>query len=90
MQFLSKVRSTLAVARWRLTAAVTGAFLALAAVPALAGATESASETKVKEVATQVSSEGVSIVLAILGALVALIALIIIVPKGIKMIKRFI
>jgi energy-converting hydrogenase Eha subunit E len=62
----------------------------LGALPAVASATESASETKIKEVATQVGTEGVSIVLLILGALVGLIALVIIVPKGVKMIKRFI
>jgi hypothetical protein len=65
-------------------------FSALLVGPAGALATESAGETKVKEVATQVSSEGVSIILAILGALVTLIALVIILPKAVKFIKRFI
>lgn len=59
-------------------------------VPAAALAVESPTEEKLKTVTTQVSSEGVSIVLAILAGLVALIAAIIIIPKGIGMIKRFI
>ena len=64
--------------------------LILAAGPMAALATESATEEKLHTVTSQVGSEGVSIVLAILGGLVALIAAIIIIPKGIGMIKRFI
>lgn len=77
----------------RAVAAATGAFVAmvvLAVTPVAALATESETEKKLHEVTTQVGSEGVSIVLAILGGLVALIAAIIIIPKGIGMIKRFI
>ena len=59
-------------------------------IPGAALAVESPTEEKLKTVTTQVSSEGVSIVLAILAGLVALIAAIIIIPKGIGMIKRFI
>jgi len=68
--------------------AAVGALMAVSPLAALA--TESETESKLKTVTTQVSSEGVSIVLAILAGLVALIAAIIIIPKGISMIKRFI
>lgn len=77
----------------RFGVAAASAFLAaalVAAFPISALAVESATEEKLKTVTTQVSSEGVSIVLAILAGLVALIAAIIIIPKGIAMIKRFI
>ena len=78
-------------ARAKVGAAALGvAGLILAAGPVAAMATPTATETKLGEVTTQVGSEGVSIVLAILGGLVALIAAIIIIPKGIGMIKRFI
>ena len=77
-------------ARAKVGAAALGvAGLILAAGPVAAMATTE-TETKLGEVTTQVGSEGVSIVLAILGGLVALIAAIIIIPKGIGMIKRFI
>lgn len=58
------------------------------AVPALATETEGAK--KVKEVTTSVSSEGVEIILAVLGGLVALIALSIILPKAVGFIRRFV
>ena len=61
---------------------------AFVAAPALA--TESEGSKKVKEVTTSVSSEGVEIILAVLGGLVALIALSIILPKAIGFIRRFI
>ena len=77
-------------ARAKVGAAALGvAGLILAAGPVAAMAT-TPTETILGEVTTQVGSEGVSIVLAILGGLVALIAAIIIIPKGIGMIKRFI
>lgn len=63
-----------------------GATMALA--PALSQATET--ETKVGEVATQVGSEGVTIVLAILAALIGLLVAIIIIPKAVGLIRRFI
>ena len=58
--------------------------------PAGALATESETAKKVKEVATNVGSEGVEIVLIILTALVSLLVAIIIIPKAIGLIKRFI
>jgi hypothetical protein len=61
---------------------------AFVAAPALA--TESEGSKKVKEVTTTVSTEGVEIILAVLGGLVALIALAIILPKAIGFIRRFI
>ena len=64
------------------------ALMALAPVSALAVETET--ETKVKEVATNVGTEGVTIVLAILAALVGLIVAIIIIPKAVALIRRFI
>ena len=73
----------------RVAAAGAGMAVVAAVVPVAALATTE-TETKLGEVTTQVSSEGVSIVLAILAGLVALIAAIIIIPKGIGMIKRFI
>ena len=60
----------------------------IAFAPSMAMATETETEKKLKEVTTQVGSEGVSIVLAILAGLVALIAAVIIIPKGLSMIKR--
>jgi hypothetical protein len=69
------------------------AFLAaatLAAMPAASLATETPTEEKLKTVTTQVSGEGVSIVIAVLAGLAALIAAIIIIPKAIGLIKRFI
>jgi hypothetical protein len=80
---------TLFRVKWLAACTVVGAAF-MAAVPMAALATESETETKLKTVTTQVSTEGVSIVLAILAGLVALIAAIIIIPKGISMIKRFI
>jgi hypothetical protein len=85
------VRRVLAGARAKyLGVCVLVASAFVAAVPAAALATESAGEEKVKAVATQVGSEGVTIILVILGALAALIAMVIILPKAVKMIKRFI
>ena len=81
------------VTKTRVALVAASAFVAaavIAAVPVAALATESATEEKLKTVTTQVSTEGVSIVLASLAGLVALIAAIIIIPKGIGMIKRFI
>lgn len=57
-------------------------------LPAVSGATET--ETKVGEVATQVGTEGTTIVLAILAALVGLLVAIIIIPKAIGLIRRFV
>jgi len=82
-----------AVTKTRFAVGAATAFVAAAvmvASPMAALATESETEKKLHEVTTQVGSEGVAIVLAILGGLVALIAAIIIIPKGIAMIKRFI
>lgn len=67
-----------------LTAAV------LASAPASSLATEGATATKVKEIATDVGTEGVEIVLGILAALVTLLVAIIIIPKAVGLIKRFI
>lgn len=53
-------------------------------------ATESEGATKIKEVATSVGTEGVTIILAVLGALVSLIAISIILPKAVRWIKRFV
>jgi hypothetical protein len=58
--------------------------------PVGALATESEATKGVKKVAEGVSSEGVEIVLAILGALVAILVAVIIIPKAIGLIKRFI
>ena len=82
-----------AVTKTRLVVASVATVVAAALVavlPVAALATESETEKKLHEVTTQVGTEGVAIVLAILGGLVALIAAIIIIPKGIGMIKRFI
>lgn len=68
-----------------LTVLVVSAFVV---APALA--VESEGSKKVKEVTTNVSTEGVEIILAVLGGLVALIALSIILPKAIGFIRRFI
>jgi hypothetical protein len=62
----------------------------VAALPAVAGATETETEKKVGEVASKVGEEGVVIVLAILTALIALIVAFTIIPKAVKMIKRFV
>lgn len=64
--------------------------VAMSAFPALASATESEAATKVKGVATEVSTEGTTIILAVLGALAALIALVIVLPKAIGFIRRFV
>jgi len=74
--------------RWAAVVAFGAASLTLVAGPALAGATET--ETKVKEVAEKVGTEGVSIVLLILTALVGLLVAIIIIPKAIALIRRFV
>ena len=77
----------------RVAVASVAAFCAAAlivAFPVAALATESETEKKIGTVTTQVSTEGVSIVIAVLGGLAALIAAIIIIPKAIGMIKRFI
>lgn len=62
----------------------------LGAAPASSLATEGATATKVKEIATDVGTEGVEIVLGILAALVTLLVAIIIIPKAVGLIKRFI
>jgi F0F1-type ATP synthase membrane subunit c/vacuolar-type H+-ATPase subunit K len=68
-------------------------FAALAAAVVVSGpalAVETKTEEGVKTVATQVSSEGVNIILAILAALVGLLVAIIVIPKAIGLIRRFI
>lgn len=79
-----RVRTVVAAASLAVSLGVVG-FL-----PAGAGAVESATEEHIKTVTTQVSSEGVSIILAVLAGLVALIAAAIIIPKAIGFIKRFV
>lgn len=71
-----------------LGALVASAFIAV--LPAASLATEGATETKMKEIAEKVSTEGVSIILIVLGALVALIVAVIIIPKAIGFIRRFV
>lgn len=58
--------------------------------PAASLAVETPTEEKVKTVAEGVGTEGVAIVLAILGALVALLVAIIIIPKAVALIRRFV
>ena len=69
-------------------------YLALVAMfvvgPAASLATEGATSTKVKEIATTVGTEGVEIILAVLTALVTLIVAVIIIPKAIGFIRRFV
>ena len=78
----------------RVAVASVAAFCAAALIVAFPVAAlalaESETEKKIGTVTTQVSTEGVSIVIAVLGGLAALIAAIIIIPKAIGMIKRFI
>jgi len=67
------------------------AFVAASLIVFPVGALAESEATKgVKKVAEGVSSEGVEIVLAILGALVAILVAVIIIPKAIGLIKRFI
>ena len=73
-----------------LTASAFVAAMVLVAFPAMSMATESATASGVKSVASSVSTEGVEIVLAILTALAALIVAIIIIPKAVGLIRRFI
>lgn len=61
-----------------------------AVMPVLALATETETESKIKAVTTQVATEGVSIILAVLTGLVALIAAVIIIPKAVGFIRRFV
>jgi hypothetical protein len=61
-----------------------------AAAPSIAMATESEGEKEVKKVTEGVATEGVVIIIAVLGGLVTLIALSIVLPKAIGFIKRFI
>lgn len=85
------VKTALKSARTRVYMACSVVAAALfVALPAAAGATSTPTETKVGEIATSVGSEGVEIVLAILGALVSLLVAIIIIPKAVGLIKRFI
>jgi hypothetical protein len=85
------VRRTLAVARARYLAVVALCVSAVVvALPSAALAVESEGETKIKAVATQVGTEGTTILLLVLGALAGLIALVIILPKAVHFIKRFI
>ena len=85
MKFLSKYLTKTRAAYVTVCAVVMSAFVV---APALAE--ESAGAKKVKEVTTTVSTEGVEIILAVLGGLVALIALAIILPKAVGFIRRFI
>jgi hypothetical protein len=88
---LNKVRSACAWAGAKYMLVVAASMgVILGALPSSALAVETEGETKVHEVASQVGSEGITIVLAVLGALVGLIALVIILPKAVKFIKRFI
>lgn len=84
MKFLRNVRT-----RWLLACASVAAFI-LGALPAGALAIESEGAKSVKTITTQVSGEGVEIILAVLGGLVALIALTIVLPKAVGFIRRFI
>jgi hypothetical protein len=89
MEYLSKMfRSVVTLSRTAKMGVIALVISAFVAAPALA--TESEGSKKVKEVTTTVSSEGVEIILAVLGGLVALIALAIILPKAIGFIRRFI
>jgi len=76
--------------RGKVTFALLTLVVGVFAAPALAGATESETTKKVKEVATGVGTEGVEIVLVILTALISLLVAVIIIPKAIALIKRFI
>jgi hypothetical protein len=77
--------------KYRVLAVSVMAFGALmAAAPVSALATETETEKGVHEIASKVSEEGVTIVLAILSALVALLVAIIVIPKAIGLIRRFI
>lgn len=60
------------------------------ALPGMALATETPTEEGVKTIATNVSTEGVKIILIVLTALVALIVAVIVIPKAIGFIRRFV
>jgi hypothetical protein len=77
-------------AKWVAFTTLFSVTMAALVVPAVSLATESEAEKKVKEVTTQVSSEGVNIIIAVLAGLVALIALSIVLPKAIGFIRRFV
>jgi hypothetical protein len=66
------------------------AALVIGALPALAGAVETPTEEGVKKAGESVSSEGVTIIIALLSAMVALIVAVIVIPKAIGFIRRFI
>lgn len=76
--------------RSHMTLAVVAAIGVLALVPGVAFATETEGEKGVKEVATQISGEGTTIILAVLAALIGLIAISIILPKAVKWVKKFV
>lgn len=89
MKYLSNMfRSVVTLSRTAKVGVMALVVSAFVAAPALATETEGAK--KVKEVTTTVSTEGVEIILAVLGGLVALIALAIILPKAVGFIRRFI
>ena len=82
MQTLTRILRLCSSAKARVSLVALSAFVALMAVPALAGATETPTAEKVKVVAEKVGSEGVEIVLIILAALTALLVAVIVIPKA--------
>ena len=87
---VSRTRSLSARVVALYSVACAAVFGCLLASPLAAMATETETEKKVGEVSSKVGEEGVVIILAILTALIALIVAVTIIPKGVKMIKRFI
>jgi hypothetical protein len=78
------LKSLFAYLQHKMLVAVVACTAALLAVPALASATESPAETKVKTLAETINTEGISIFLIIVTAISALIALVIAVTLGIR------
>ncbi len=80
-----------AVVHFRVVAATMAvAGVVFGAMPALASATPTETETKLEELSSKISTEGVKLILIVLTALVALIAAVIIIPKAIGFIRRFV
>jgi uncharacterized membrane protein YjjB (DUF3815 family) len=88
VKFLSTMFARLASYPKAAVAFLTAAIMV--AVPSAALATETETEKGVHEIATNVSTEGVQIILAVLAALVALIVAVIVIPKAIGFIRRFV
>lgn len=92
MKVLRNMVSSVLAAPRRMVALGAAALAAsvVVALPGMALATETPTEEGVKTIATNVSTEGVKIILIVLTALVALIVAVIVIPKAIGFIRRFV